>query len=87
MKIVRERTAALCIPGLVPGVPVLANQVGTDVVQTRAPVKIRTLEESGTCTQAPRDPGENALPLPYVITRKMRGPRAGKPKKAGSPAG
>jgi hypothetical protein len=64
MKIVRQHTAALCILGLVSGVPVLANQAGTNVVHTRASVKIRTLAESGTCTQAPHDAREN-IPFRY----------------------
>jgi|HubBroStandDraft_1064217.scaffolds.fasta_scaffold89955_3 hypothetical protein len=36
MKMVREHTEALCILGLVSGVQVMANQAGTNVVQTRA---------------------------------------------------
>jgi hypothetical protein len=37
MKIVRVHTAALCILGLVSGVPALANQAGTSLVKAVAP--------------------------------------------------
>jgi hypothetical protein len=60
MKIVREYTPALCILGLVSGMPVLANQAGLTWSRL-ASVKIRTLAESGTCTQAPVTLGKYTL--------------------------
>ena len=73
--------------GLVSGVPVLANQAGTNVVQTRASVKIRMPAESGACTQAPREARE-IYPSATVCycTENERTP-GGKPKKVGSPPG
>jgi hypothetical protein len=75
MKIVREHTAALCVLGLVPGLPVLANQAGTNVVQSEGQnaCRIRHLH-AGTrdareiypsatvcyCTENERSPGGKA---------------------------
>jgi hypothetical protein len=72
---------------LVSGVPVLANLAGTNVVQTRALVKIRTLAESGTCRQAPRDPRE-IYPSATVCycTENERTP-GGKAKRSGLAGG